>query len=153
MKKSEIITELWLEQDTAIIDTRQAIKKVATLGPQFDTDYGTLVLTGRELASVQACLLGLLQRRLTILEEREGPTPGVMDHDDSLTLCREHMEHAEALFYSIIKLLDSPETTLMAKRLARIGSQLAASSLVDINGQLAALNAQAMEAHAARAPK
>ena len=153
MKKSEIIAELWLEQDTAIIDTRQAIKKVATLGPQFDTDYGTLVLTGRELATVQACLLGLLQRRLTILEECEGPTPGVMDHDDSLTLCREHMEHAEALFYSITKLLDSTETTLMAKRLARIGSQLAASSLVDINDQLTALNALAMEEHTARAAK
>jgi len=41
----------------------------------------------------------------------------------------------------------------MAKRLARIGSQLAASSLVDINGQLAALNAQEMEANAARAAK
>ena len=76
-----------------------------------------------------------------------------MDHDDNLTLCREHMEHAEALFYSITKLLNSPETVLMAKRLARIGSQLAASSLVDINGQLAALNAQEMEANAARAAK
>lgn len=153
MSKSYILSELWLERKTATKETRDAIKKVATLGPQFDTDYGTLVLTGQELASVQACLLGLLQRRLSILEEREGPTPGVMDHDDNLTLCREHMEHAEALFYSITKLLDSPETALMAKRLARIGSQLAASSLVDINGQLAALNAQAVEMHAARAPK
>lgn len=153
MKKSDIISELWLEQDTAIIDTRQAIKKVATLGLQFETDYGNLVLTQRERASVQACLLGLLQRRLNTLEERDGPPPWLMDHDDNLTLCREHMEHAEALFYSIIKLLDSPETVLMAKRLARIGSQLAASSLVDINGQLAALNAQAMEMHAARASK
>lgn len=153
MSKSDILAELWLERKTATRETRDAIKKVATLGLQFDTDYGPLVLTQRERATVQACLLGLLQRRLSILEEREGPTPGVMDHDDNLTLCREHMEHAEALFYSIIKLLDSPETTLMAKRLARIGSQLAASSLVDINGQLIALNAQAMEAHAAGAAK
>ncbi|MGP5326786.1 hypothetical protein [Vreelandella titanicae] len=153
MSKSDIIAELWLEQDTAIIDTRQAIKKVATLGLQFETDYGNLVLTQRERAKAQAYLLGLLQRRLSILEERNGPPSWLMDHDDNLTLCREHMEHAEALFYSITKLLNSPETVLMAKRLARIGSQLAASSLVDINGQLAALNAQEMEANAARAAK
>lgn len=153
MKKSDILAELWLERNTATRETHDAIKKVYTLPQQFETDYGPLVLTQRELATVQACLFGLLSRRLSILQEREGPTPSVMDHDDSLTLCREHLEHAEALFYSITKLLDSPTPCDQAKHLARIGSQLSASALVDINDQLAALSAQAMEMQAAGGSK
>ncbi|MYL25007.1 hypothetical protein GLV89_14605 [Halomonas alkaliantarctica] len=149
MSKSDILAELWLERNTATKDTRDAIKKVSTLGLHFETDYGPLTLTQRERATVQACLLGLLQRRLSILQEREGSAPSVMDHDDSLTLCREHLEHAEALFFAITKLLDSPAPCGQAKHLARIGSQLSASALVDINDQLATLNAQAMEMQAA----
>lgn len=146
MNAKAITQELWLTPRAAINDTRHAItKQVATIKQQFETDYGTLVLTQQERATVQACLIRLLERRLVALEAHGGPALGLMDHDDSLTLCREHLEHAEALFYSITKLLDSPAPCHQAKHLSRLGSQLSASALTDINGQLAALEAQACE--------
>lgn len=154
MTRESIITQLWLDDLTAIDDTRHAItNQVAALGEQLETDDGPIALTWQERATIQACLLRLLERRLSILEEHASPAPSSMHYDDSLTLTREHLEHAEALFFAIIELLNSPTHRNRAKNLARIGSQFTTSALIDIKGQLAALEAQALKKQAARANK
>lgn len=58
-------------------------------------------------------------------------------HYDSLTLSRDQLRQAEALFYAIERLLDDPASIAQAKRLADLGGETCREAADDLQEQAA----------------